>query len=87
DYPRRERLKLMGYARVVDVKDDPELTVQVTGPAMLKSVERLFRVEVVSYNWNCSQYITPRFTEEEVREATKPLQERIAKLETELTRR
>ena len=87
DYPRRERLKLMGYARVVDVREDPELAAKVTEPGMLKSVERIFRVEVVSYNWNCSQYITPRFTEEEVREAMKPLLERIAKLEAELTKR
>jgi predicted pyridoxine 5'-phosphate oxidase superfamily flavin-nucleotide-binding protein len=87
DYPRRERLKLMGYARVVDAREDPALAAQVTDPGMLKSVERIFRVEVVSYNWNCSQYITPRFTEEEVREATKPLLERIAKLEAELARR
>ena len=87
DYPRRERLKLMGYARVAGVKEDPELAKQVIGPGMLKSVERIFRVEVVFYNWNCSQYITPRFTEEEVREATKPLLERIAKLEAELARR
>ena len=87
DYPRRERLKLMGYARVVDVREDPELAAQVTEPGMLKSVERIFRVEVVSYNWNCSQFITPRFTEDEVREATKPLLERIAKLEAELAKR
>ena len=87
DYPRRERLKLMGYARVVDVREDPELAAQVTEPGMLKSLERIFRVEVVSYNWNCPQYITPRFTEEEVREATKPLLERIAKLEAELAKR
>jgi len=87
DYPRRERLKLMGYARVVDVKDAPELAAQVTEPGMQESVERIFRLEVISYNWNCSQYITPRFTEEEVRETTKPLLERIAKLEAELNKR
>jgi len=87
DYPRRERLKVMGYARVVDAREDPELAAQVTRPGMLNGVERIFRVEVVSYNWNCSQHITPRFTEEEVRKATKPLLERIAELEAELARR
>jgi predicted pyridoxine 5'-phosphate oxidase superfamily flavin-nucleotide-binding protein len=87
DYPRRERLKLLGHARVVDVREAPELAAQVIGPGMSTSVERILRVDVVSYNWNCSQHITPRFTEEEVREATKPLLERIAKLEAELARR
>jgi predicted pyridoxine 5'-phosphate oxidase superfamily flavin-nucleotide-binding protein len=86
DYPRRERLKIMGYARVFDAREHREPAAQVTEPSKLKTVERIFRVEVVSYNWNCSQYITPRFTEEEVREATTPLLERIAKLEAELSK-
>ena len=34
DYPRRERLKLMGYARVVDAREDPELAAQVAEPML-----------------------------------------------------
>lgn len=87
DYPRRERLKLMGHARVLDAREHPEIAAQLAGPAELKTVERIFRVEVVSFNWNCPKYITPRYTEDEVREATRPLLERIAKLEAELAKR
>jgi hypothetical protein len=32
-------------------------------PEPLRSkVERLFLIQVISYDWNCPQYITPRFT-------------------------
>jgi predicted pyridoxine 5'-phosphate oxidase superfamily flavin-nucleotide-binding protein len=66
DYPRRERLKIMGHARVLDAREDPAIVAQLADPAELKIVERIFRVEVVSFNWNCSKYITPRYTEEEL---------------------
>lgn len=87
DYQRRERLKIMGHARVLDAREERNLATQVTDSSSLKAVERVFRVEVVSYDWNCPKYITPRFTEEEVRETMKPLLARIAELEQQLARR
>ena len=87
DYPRRERLKIMGHARVLDAREERNLATQVADSSSLKAVERIFRVEVVSYDWNCPKYITPRFTEEEVRETMKPLLARIVELEQELARR
>ena len=87
DYPRRERLKIMGHAKVLDARDHPDLAAQLVKPAEVKSVERIFRVEVVSFDWNCAKYITPRYTEDEVRKATKPLLERIAELEEKLANR
>jgi len=38
----------------------------------------------VSYDWNCPQYITPRFTEAEVEQAAAPLKARIAELEVKV---
>jgi len=87
DYARRERLKLMGHARVLDARENPGLAGRLVEPAELRRVERIFRIEVISFNWNCPKYITPRFTEDEVREATQPLLDRILKLEAELARR
>lgn len=87
DYGRRGRLKLMGLGQVVDAREHPELALQLVDQGKLKTVERVFRVEVVSYDWNCSQHITPRFTEEEIHEATRPLLERISALEKKLTDR
>jgi hypothetical protein len=47
-------------------------------------VERLFFIEVVSFDWNCQQHITPRYTVEEIEGMVAPLQQRIAELETQL---
>jgi predicted pyridoxine 5'-phosphate oxidase superfamily flavin-nucleotide-binding protein len=85
DYPRRERLKILGHARVLDAKEHPELIKQVLSPGFEESqVERIFTIDVLSYDWNCSQFITPRYTAEEVETAVAPLRKRIAELEKEL---
>jgi predicted pyridoxine 5'-phosphate oxidase superfamily flavin-nucleotide-binding protein len=84
DYPRRTRLKLMGHARVLDAREHRELAAQLGGPDAQKRVERIFLIEVVSFDWNCPQFITPRYTESEVREAIVPLHRRIAELEAQL---
>ena len=81
DYPRRERLKILGHARVEDARQHPELVAQLAEPEVRGIVERLFIIEVLSFDWNCPKYITPRYTEEEVRKITAPLQRRIAELE------
>ena len=51
---------------------------------MHRSVERVFFIDVVSFNWNCPKYITPRYTREEVEELIAPLRQRIAELEAQL---
>lgn len=51
---------------------------------MGKLVERLFFVDVVSFDWNCPKYITPRFTAAQMEEATAPLRQRILELEAQL---
>jgi predicted pyridoxine 5'-phosphate oxidase superfamily flavin-nucleotide-binding protein len=87
DYPRRERLKILGHVRVEDARQQPDLAARIAGPEVRAIVERIFLIEVVSFDWNCPKYITPRYTEEEVREAVAPLKARIAELERELARR
>jgi hypothetical protein len=47
-------------------------------------VERLFLIQVIFYDWNCAQYITPRFTAAEVETYVAPLKARIAELEAQL---
>jgi uncharacterized protein len=85
DYPNRTRLKLLGHARVVDAREHPELVDQIAPDALRSRVERLFLIQVISYDWNCPQYITPRFTEAEVANYVAPLKARIAELEAQLT--
>jgi len=59
DYAKRERLKLLGHARVVDAKSDSELRTLLTPPNYRATVERLFLIEVVAFDWNCPQHIKP----------------------------
>jgi uncharacterized protein len=87
DYPRRERLKILGHARVLDARDHTELVGQLAEPEARGMVERLFVIDVLSFDWNCPKYITPRFTAEQVGEMVIPLRERISELEAELAKR
>ena len=42
-------------------------------------------MDIVSFDWNCPQHITPRYTEEEIEIAiAAPLRARIAELEARL---
>jgi uncharacterized protein len=66
DYPRQARLKILGHARIEDAKDQPELVRQFADPGVLKLIERVFLIEVVAFDWNCSRHITPRFTVDEI---------------------
>ena len=84
DYPRRERLKLLGHAEVLDARDHPDLVQQLAAPGLEKITERLFKIRIVSYDWNCPKYITPRYTAAEVNELVAPLKARIAELESQL---
>jgi predicted pyridoxine 5'-phosphate oxidase superfamily flavin-nucleotide-binding protein len=84
DYPQRARLKILGHARVVDAREHPELVARLAEPETRGIVERIFFVDVISYDWNCPKYITPRYTAAEVEEAVAPLRARIAELEAQL---
>jgi len=85
DYPRKERLKLLGHARVLDAREHPQLADQLSPtPALRGTVERLYLIDVIGFDWNCPKYITPRFTDAEVAAAVAPLHQRIAELEAQL---
>ncbi len=85
DYPNRERLKILGHARVLDARENTVLADQLNpSPELRSKIERLFVIDVVSFDWNCPQYITPRFTEAEVATQVAPLHARITELEERL---
>ena len=86
DYPRRERLKILGHARVEDARQNSELVTQFAEPQTRGIVERVVLIDVVSFDWNCPKYITPRYTAAEVEQALAPLKARIAELEDQLRR-
>jgi hypothetical protein len=70
--------------RVVEFQENPELVTRFATPDIQRIVERVFFIDVVSFDWNCPKYITPRYTAAEVEEAVAPLRQRIAELEAEL---
>jgi len=71
DYPNRARLKILARASVAMAADAPDLAamLHVEGEGR---VERVFTLDVEAFDWNCPQFITPRFTEDEVRAAIAP---------------
>lgn len=83
DYPRRARLKIYAHAEAVALDDDPELAARVLDPGYKALPERIFRLTLDAFDWNCSQHITPRFTAREVESGLGPLRARLAALEVE----
>ena len=86
-YPLQSRLKILGRAEVLASKENPELARVLIPLGREMATERLFRIKVEAFDWNCPQYITRRFTEAQVSEAMRPLQQRIEELETQLAER
>lgn len=77
DYPNRRRLKLIGHAHA---SEDPAIIAQLMPPDYAAEPERAFVIDIVGFDWNCPQHITPRFTEAEVRRGVQPLLDEIALL-------
>lgn len=50
------------------------------------NVELIFIIDILSFDWNCPKFITPRYTAAEVKIAVAPLKARIAELEAQLHR-
>lgn len=87
DYPRRVRLKILGHSSVFDAREHPDLAEKVADASMRGVTERVFRIKVVSFDWNCPKYITPRYSVAEVNEVVEALKERIRELEEALARK
>ena len=83
DYPRRTRLKIYAHAEVLTLDAEPDLTQMLSPQGYRARPERLFRLRLDAFDWNCPQHITPRFTEAEITEAIRPLRDRLAELEAE----
>jgi len=83
DYPHRARLKIYGHVDIVDPEAEPDLTARLQAPGYRAKVERIIRVHLSAFDWNCPQHITPRFTDVEIAEALAPLRERLSLLEAE----
>ena len=77
DYPRKARLKLLGHARVTQAADDPETATKLTTDGQGR-VERLFLIDIAAFDWNCPQFITPRYSEDELQTLLGPRMQKMA---------
>ncbi|RYF80819.1 MAG: pyridoxamine 5-phosphate oxidase [Comamonadaceae bacterium] len=66
DYRRRARLKVYAHAEVLALDADPALTAQVVVPGYRGKAERIVRLRLEAFDWNCPQHITPRWSEAEI---------------------
>ena len=64
DYPNRQRVKVWGTARVADATD-PRFS-DVVAASKGPRIERVIEISVATWDINCPQHITPRFTHEEI---------------------
>jgi uncharacterized protein len=75
DYPNRRRLKLWGTSEVKGADDAPELILKLTDRNYKANIERAIVIKIEAIEWNCPQHITPRYSEHEVDNLVKNLQE------------
>ncbi len=83
DYPNRTRLKILAHMEVRDLGAESDLAAHLALPGYKGKPERAFLLRLETFDWNCPQHITPRFTVTEVEAAVSPLRARIAVLEAE----
>lgn len=83
DYAARARLKIYAHVEVVPLDANPGLRALVNVPEYRATPERILVLHLVTFDRNCPQHITPRFTEAEFAAAVRPLQERLTALEAE----
>ncbi|OAN67082.1 pyridoxamine 5'-phosphate oxidase family protein [Sphingomonas sp. TDK1] len=83
DYGRRARLKIYVHVETLMPGADPAIAERVADPGYAASIERIFRLRLVAFDWNCPQHIVPRFSEREIEAAVQPLHDRLAALERE----
>ena len=85
-YPRKARMKLQGHATFQNAEDAPDLAARLTVEGQGR-VERLVTIKLAAFDWNCPQFITPRFDSAEIAQLVGPemdkLSARIEELEAE----
>ena len=79
DYPNRRRIKIWGRAKVVE--DDSALLERLADAHYKGKPEQALVFTLEAWDVNCPQHIVPRYSEEEVLELIRPLQQRVQELE------
>jgi predicted pyridoxine 5'-phosphate oxidase superfamily flavin-nucleotide-binding protein len=83
DYPNRTRLKILARMEARELDAASDLASRLALPRYRGKPERAFLLHLETFDWNCPQHITPRFTAAEIETAVSLLRTRIAALEAE----
>jgi predicted pyridoxine 5'-phosphate oxidase superfamily flavin-nucleotide-binding protein len=86
DYPNRARLKVLARAEIITENDDPQTMARLAVDGQKGVAERGFVLHLEGFDWNCPRHITPRYTEEEIRERLTPLMSELEALRAENAR-
>ena len=84
DYPNKTRLKLLGRVHTLAPSDQDTLQKLILGDRYPARTGWGFLISVEAFDWNCPQYITPRFTRAETDQEVSSLQAKISELEAKL---
>ena len=65
DYAERRRMKVYAHGEVRPLDGAPALEERLAPTGFKGSAERFMLFHLETFDWNCSQHITPRFTQAE----------------------
>ena len=83
DYPNQARLKILAQLEMRSIAADSELAARLAMPGYKAKLERACLLYLETFDWNCPQHITPRYTMDVIQAAVAQLQARITELEAE----
>ena len=83
DYPRQQRLKILGRVEIVEGEKAKGWLAKVRDPEYKATTERVYVIRVEAFDWNCPQHIIPRYTGEEIQQALEPFEKEMQELQEE----
>lgn len=86
DQAAKARLKIYAEAELLEIDENPELFEKLDLDGYKFKPERIIRLHVKAFDWNCPQHITERYTLEEIQEEFAAQHEYIVKLREENAR-
>ncbi|MGH1462861.1 MAG: pyridoxamine 5'-phosphate oxidase family protein [Neptuniibacter sp.] len=67
DYPKQRRLKVLGKAEFLNTDNLPKELDRLKSDFLAEQrVESIVQIHLEAFDWNCPQYITPRYSEAEL---------------------
>jgi predicted pyridoxine 5'-phosphate oxidase superfamily flavin-nucleotide-binding protein len=73
DYPSKSRLKILGRIKTISGDNTDELSPLLSSDFSAR-IERGFIIHIEGFDWNCPKYITPRYTETQMKNIIEPIQ-------------